>query len=182
VTDPSKKIVVLVFLWTLYGEVTAEMSGAPSSPGPLTIRSDTMTVKNRENRAVFDENVVIMKGDLVIMADHVEMYFGPENPSGTGSHEAGRTRPVPRWENRAITKLTASGRVRFEHKNRHAEAGEAVYDQTDEKVILTGDPVLFEEDYRVAGSRMTFFLRDDRSIVESSRVLIRSKESAIPSR
>jgi lipopolysaccharide export system protein LptA len=47
-----------------------------------------------------------------------------------------------------------------------------VYSQHDEKLVLTGDPQVWEEGYHVTGVKMTMFLKEDRSIVESSRVVI----------
>jgi lipopolysaccharide export system protein LptA len=49
-----------------------------------------------------------------------------------------------------------------------ALAGKAVYSQNDEKVVLTGSPVVKQGDDFVEGSRITLFLRDQRSIVEGS--------------
>jgi lipopolysaccharide export system protein LptA len=49
-----------------------------------------------------------------------------------------------------------------------ALAGKAVYSRNDEKVVLTGSPVVKQGDDFVEGSRITLFLRDQRSIVEGS--------------
>jgi hypothetical protein len=45
---------------------------------------------------------------------------------------------------------------------------------------LTGDPEAWEEGYPVTGVKMTMFLKEDRSIVESSRVVIHEAEASAP--
>jgi hypothetical protein len=43
---------------------------------------------------------------------------------------------------------------------------------------LTGDPEVWESGYRVTGTKMTMFLKEDRSVVEGSRVVINDMEPA----
>jgi lipopolysaccharide export system protein LptA len=60
--------------------------------------------------------------------------------------------------------------------DKKAKSRKAVYHQREEMLVLTGDPEVWEESYRVTGTKMTMFLKEDRSIVESSRVVINDSE------
>ena len=135
---------------------------------PLTITSQTMTVNNKQNTATFDHNVVIKKGDLTITSEHVKILS-----------KNGHSLTVPGSElNRgSIAQLRAWGNVKMYDGTRRAQAHEAFYDQENETVTLIGEPILFEENYQVTGTKMTFYLKDNRSIIENSKVLIHSQES-----
>jgi lipopolysaccharide export system protein LptA len=110
-----------------------------------------------------------MKGDLRLTADRVELRLAPQagaaSAPGGGSTFGGRT----------VRSLHAVGHVTVEQGARRATSKEAFYDQAQDTITLTGEPVAWEKDYRVAGTKMTLFLKDNRSIVEDSRLLIKPR-------
>jgi len=160
--------------------LNAQLVTDPASLSSLTITARTMTVKNQENTAILEGNVVINKGDLTITADHVEIFFGPNDSSSTNDDQSTPTLPGSQFDTREISELHAWGNVMLQQGTRRAEAREAIYDQKDEKITLLGEPVIFEKDYQVTGTKMTFFLKDNRSIVEGSKVLIQPEELQKP--
>lgn len=164
--------VQMIALLLIASTLDAQLIPNLSSSSLLTITSKTMTVKNQENVAIFDGNVIVNKEDLTITADHVEIFFGPDGSSPT--------LPGSQFDNQAISKLHAWGNVILQQGTRRAESREAIYDQKDEKVTLLGEPVVYEKGYQVTGNKMTFFLKDNRSIVEGSKVLIHPKELPKP--
>jgi lipopolysaccharide export system protein LptA len=50
-----------------------------------------------------------------------------------------------------------------------ATAEKAVYYQSEEKMVLTGNPVVRMGKDFVEGDRITMFLKEERSVVESSK-------------
>jgi lipopolysaccharide transport protein LptA len=139
-----------------------------------------MTVKNQERVAIFDQNVIVNKGDLTITADHVKITFNP-----MAEYHATEKEKVPvlsgsKFNNEVVSELHAWGNVVMQHGTRRAESQEAIYDQKDEKVILLGTPVVFEEGYQISGVKMTIFLKDNSSVVEGSKVLIHPEELRKP--
>ena len=80
--------------------------------------------------------------------------------------------------NRSVSLIEAMGNVIMEQGGKTSKSKKAVYSQHDDKLVLTGDPEVWEEGYHVTGVRMTMFLKEDRSIVESSRVVI--NEADVP--
>lgn len=169
-------LLALCFTSTLNAQLVTDLSSSSS----LTITAKTMTVKNQENTAILEENVVISKGDLTITADHVEIFFGPNDSSPTKDDQSTPTLPGSQFDTRTISELHAWGNVILQQGTRRAEAHEAIYDQKDEKITLLGEPVIFEKDYQVTGIKMTFFLKDNRSIIEGSKVLIQPEELQKP--
>jgi lipopolysaccharide export system protein LptA len=47
-------------------------------------------------------------------------------------------------------------------------AEKAIFYQNDEKVVLTGNPKVKQENYFVEGSRIILFLKEKRHVVEGS--------------
>ena len=157
------------------------------SPAPpeIIITSQSLVFKNQENMALFTGKVVLTKGDFVMWADQMIIYFAGESPSSPSKKDgvAGASSPaaspeLPTFGNRAVSLIDATGNVLLQQGNKKAKSRKAVYHQRGEMLVLTGDPEAWEEGYRVTGTKMTMFLKEDRSIVEGeSRVVINDAES-----
>jgi lipopolysaccharide export system protein LptA len=150
---------------------SAETARPTQNPeGPISIRSEKMTAKNSDNRVVFEDNVVVTKGDLWMRADRMEVFFDP----GGVSSKSGPPLLFDSQGAQEIQRIVAVGNVSVKQGERRAKAEQAVYDQREEKIVLTGNPETWEKDYKVTGTKMTFFLKEQRSIVEQSKMLIQN--------
>jgi lipopolysaccharide export system protein LptA len=56
-------------------------------------------------------------------------------------------------------------------EGRVALANKAVYYSKEEKIVLTGEPHIIENENKLGGERITLFMRSERSIVEGGNVL-----------
>jgi hypothetical protein len=57
----------------------------------------------------------------------------------------------------------------------------AIFNEDERKIILTGDPIVWQHGTRVSGRKIIMFLDDDRTIVEGeSRVMIEPEGGALP--
>jgi lipopolysaccharide export system protein LptA len=172
--------------------------GASQAPSPTassesqstTITAEKMTVKNQENKAVFEGTVVLTRGSLIVHSDVMVVLFRPSNQpsSGTGTASANGvpggpgasgkgTRsspsPLPATGNRSVSMIEATGRVMIEKDEGRATSQKAVYFADEEKIVLTGEPVAWQKGTRVTGQKITMYLAEDRSVVEGgSRVQI----------
>lgn len=139
---------------------------------PMAISSGRMTVKNLDHRVVFDDNVTITKGDMDLSADRVEIYLSGTADASAGKQafaaEAGPN--VLAEEN--IERIEAMGGVKVVQGKKTATADRAVYYRAQETIVLTGHPETREEGVRIQGSKITILLKEQRSIVEQSRVVI----------
>ena len=52
------------------------------------------------------------------------------------------------------------------------DAFNASYYSSEEKIVLTGDARIIENENQLGGDKITLFMRDDRSVVESGKVLL----------
>ncbi len=156
------------------------------SPAPpeIVITAHSLVFKSHENSALFSGNVVLTKGNFVMHADQMVVHFEGETSSAP-SQKSGKTNSqaqtaatdLPTFGNRSVSLIDATGNVMMQQGEKKAKSRKAVYHQRDEILVLTDDPEAWEEGYRVTGSKMTMFLKEDRSIVEGSRVIINNAGS-----
>lgn len=171
----------------LVGSTLASAAPPPEqSPAPpeIIITAHSLVFKNQENTALFEGKVVMTKGDFVMRADQMVVHFAGESPSASSKKEARSGMPtqatspdLPTFGSRAVSLIDATGNVTMQQGDKKSRSRKAVYHQRDEMLVLTGEPEVWEEGYRVTGTKMTMFLKEDRSIVEGSRVVINDAES-----
>ncbi len=139
-----------------------------------------MTVRNLEQQAIFEGDVVMKKEGLTITSDHAKVTFASiEAPmEDKKKPPAGLFSPQSQFADNEITLIHATGNVVLRQGDRRVHSKEALYYQKEEKVVLLGEPVALEKDYWVTGTKMTIFLRENRSIIEGSRMIIHPKDQA----
>jgi lipopolysaccharide export system protein LptA len=71
-----------------------------------------------------------------------------------------------------VERIEANGRVKVVQGGKTVTADQAVYHNANETIVLTGRPETWEDGYRIQGSRITILLKEQRSVVEESRVVI----------
>jgi lipopolysaccharide export system protein LptA len=123
--------------------------------GPIVITSSSFSVDNRANTAVFEGSVVAKTENMTLYADRMTVHY-------TASGEA--------------EVIEAEGTVRLVRGEQAITSGKAVYHAVEDKVIFTENPRAIKGANVITGSRMTYFIEQDRSVVEDSRVFIERGE------
>lgn len=138
------------------------------------ITSQTMTASSEKNQAIFQGAVKMVQGELVVHSDVMIVYFKEKSPPGSSSNPASGDNPESGKE---ISYIEAKGHVKIEKGESQATSQHALYHKAEEKVILTGSPVAWQEGTRISGPKMTMFLKENRSVVEGgTRVVIEETE------
>jgi lipopolysaccharide export system protein LptA len=137
------------------------------------ITSKTMTASGEKNLAIFEGEVKMIQGELIVHSDVMIVYFKEKTPSQTS-----QTGTSPNSESgREIQYVEAKGRVRIEQGESRAVSQHALYNKEEEKVILTGSPVAWQSGTRISGPKMTMYLKENRSVVEGgTRVIIEESQ------
>ncbi|MBW2284072.1 MAG: hypothetical protein JRF65_05660 [Deltaproteobacteria bacterium] len=158
---------LFIFIW-----VVAAMMLAPGRPAaqslkdqfqkggssPITIQSNTLEVNDASKTVVFRGDVSAKKDEFVMDCREMVVYY--ESVSGEGDAENTRTQ---------INRIVAKGGVSIKRaEGGMATADEVVYYQREEKVVLTGRPVVKQGKDFIEGDRITILLKENRSIVESN--------------
>ena len=158
-------VVVVVVVGVLGGGFWGEMAEAASRQA-TTITSGTMTAQGKSRTAVFEKDVVLTREDMVIRADRMTVHF-KKDAHGETRKQAGDS------FGQRVDVIEAQGNVIIEKSDGKATSGRAVYYKDEEKVVLTESPVAWQEGTRITGTRMTIYLKEERSIVEGgSHVVI----------
>jgi lipopolysaccharide export system protein LptA len=166
----SPAILLGVGFWLL---TTSGGWAEPPAPA-LTITSKTMVASNLDRVIIFEGDVVLKKGEFSLTADRLEVTLAPRD-QGKDSSQGNTLFGETEMGKEAISLMEAMGHVEVSQGNRHGKAESAIYDQKDEKVILTGRPEIWEKDYRVSGRKMIFYLREQRNVVEDSNAIVYPK-------
>ncbi|MCE5313206.1 MAG: hypothetical protein LLF86_08665 [Nitrospiraceae bacterium] len=141
-------------------EEKKKQAGQPSKE-PVVITSNTLSADNKARIAVFEGSVVAKKGEMTTYADKMTVYYSDEK---SGS---------------SITKIESEGNVKVVKADRVITSKAATYlAEPEERIIFTGEPRASEGANVVTGTKMTYFMKDDRSIVENSKVFIVNKEKS----
>jgi lipopolysaccharide export system protein LptA len=126
--------------------------------GPLVIQSKTLEVNDAAKTVTFRGEVVATKDEFEMSCAELVVHY--ENPQEKSQKEEVSTR---------INRIAAKGGVRLTRaQGGTAAAEEAVYYQQDEKVVLTGNPVVKQGNDSVEGDRIIILLKENRSIVEGA--------------
>ncbi|MBA4374202.1 MAG: hypothetical protein C0402_15230 [Thermodesulfovibrio sp.] len=148
-------IIISLSLLLLAGNSFAETS-RPSVKGPITVTSESLIADNKAHTALFEKNVMVRTQDMSMAADKMLIFY----------KESGGE----------VTKIEATGNVRLIRESRAITAQHALYYADEEKVIFTGEPKAIDGDNVVTGTKMTYLIKEDRSLVENSRVFLKNKK------
>jgi len=123
-----------------------------SADEPIIVESDRLEFDYEKNRLVYRGSVHVVQGDLELTAKVLTVTFD-------------RAGELERAE---LNRVVAQGDVVIVQGERRATGQRAVFDQATRQLILRGDPVLRDGPNEVQGDRITVYLDEERSVVESS--------------
>lgn len=145
------------------------------------ITSEKMTVRNREQEAVFETNVVLVKHSLslTVFADRMVVFFAQKKSNKDGEAPPLHMQSAGSSPNHSIQRIEASGHVRIKKDQGKATCQKAVYFEREQRVVLTGHPVAWQAGNRISGKRIILYLAEDRTVVEggSEVIVIEPRES-----
>ncbi len=142
----------------LAGSIFAEEKIPISSgiKGPIVITSQTLLSDNKARTALFEGSVIAKTENMTLYSDKMLVYYA----EGTGN----------------VTKIDAEDSVKLVKKDLVITSKVATYFADEEKIIFTGEPKAVEKGNIVTGTKMTYLMKEDRSFVENSRVLLENKK------
>jgi lipopolysaccharide export system protein LptA len=123
--------------------------GFTASRAPIDITSDTVEGDQKQNTVTFKGNVVAKQEDITLYANAVVVVYDPDT--------------------RQLKEIVATGNVKVVQLDRRATGQKVTFDQDKNKVILDGDAVIREGANVIRGERITFYVEEERSVVESGK-------------
>ena len=116
---------------------------------PLRITSQHLEADNKNSVIIFSGNVVAKQGNMTIYADAARVYYEKKE------------------EGNEIREMVATGNVKIQEADRLATAQNAVFTNAEQKIVLTGQPKVWQGKDMVSGEKITLLLEEDKSFVES---------------
>ena len=136
-----------------------EKKSKETNGAPIVIKADSLELDDKQKIAIFTGNVDVKEKDFVINCQKMVLYYKGE-ATGQASETGGFN----------IDKIIATGKVIITRPGGGlATAEKAIYYRGDEKVVLTGKPKVKQGNDFVRGSKITLYLKENRSVVEGSK-------------
>lgn len=126
----------------------------------IQIKSDNLVAYNEASYAEFTGNVSAVQGTTLITSDKLKIYYS----------KASENKGQKDTSEESIKKVVASGNVVIRSENRTAYTSMAEYTPASKVVVLSGSgsKVTSGNNY-VSGEKITFYVNEDRVIVERSK-------------
>ena len=133
----------------------AQAPAARSKPAedknqPVTVDADKMERYGRESLVVFMGNVVARQNNSVQYADRMEVYLDEKGDR--------------------IVRTVSTGTVKIVTRDcRTGTARRAEYHDQEQRVVLSGNARVWQDENVVSGDTITIFLSQDRSVVQGGK-------------
>jgi lipopolysaccharide export system protein LptA len=157
-------ILISLFLSFIYGEAQERKGSAKSgerplktemgfgfttSRAPIDITSDTVEADQKTNTVTFKGNVIAKQEDTTLYANTVIIIYDQNT--------------------KKLKEIIATGNVKVTQLDRRATGQKATFDQDKNKIVLDGEAVIREGSNVIRGERITFYVDEERSVVEGGK-------------
>lgn len=113
---------------------------------PIYITADWMEVDQNKNTITYKGRVVTTQADMTVRSETLMAYYNPDM--------------------KQLNQIVAEGKVNATQGQRVATGDKAVFDDKAKTVTLTGNPVMRQGNSQVSGSRVIYFVEQDRAVAE----------------
>ncbi|MCL4557124.1 MAG: lipopolysaccharide transport periplasmic protein LptA [Deltaproteobacteria bacterium] len=152
----KKAATVMVFLMLSVCTVRADtLMHEIQKPGtrlkPIDITSTQLEANLKSHIVIFTGNVVAKQGNVVLYCNTLTAYYDEKAKN--------------------ITKIVATGDVKITRKDMIATGSEAVFDNVNKLLTLSGAPRIWQAKNIIEGTKIVFYLGTDKIFVESAKSL-----------
>jgi len=122
------------------------IAGFTASRAPIDITSDTVEANQKTSTVTFKGNVVAKQEDTTLYANTLTVFYDEKT--------------------KKLKEIVATGNVKVVQLEKRATSQKATFDQDKNKVTFDGDAVVREGANVIRGERITFYVEEERSVVE----------------
>jgi lipopolysaccharide transport protein LptA len=116
-----------------------------ASEKPIKITSNNLEADNKRNMVTFKGNVVAKQEDMVIFSDVMKVKYSPKG---------------------GISTVEALGGVKMTQEDMIATAQKIVFDNSKQKIVMTGKPRIWQDDNLISCDKVTVLLKEDKIFFE----------------
>jgi lipopolysaccharide export system protein LptA len=171
-----------------YAAASKPEQGSPLLPGgnskdPVSIEADKLVYYDKEQKAIYSGNVVIIQGDTKLTCSTMTIYMeksaAPANGAPAKPAEPSGL-PGSTGESGRVRHLDCSGPVTVLSKTQTATADSGAYDKPQNKVWLIGHVTLSDGGNVTKGDKLTYDLTSGQATVETGGETGRVKGQFLP--
>jgi lipopolysaccharide export system protein LptA len=181
---------LMIFVLAL-GAASAEAATKPSSPTPqgsspiqilpgtnskepVSIDADKLVYFDKEQKAIYSGDVVVIQGDTKMTCSTMTVYLdrspAPSADSQVADRQGGTGADAQQAPPQAsgIKRLEAAGPVTVISKTQVATGDSAIYDKTEGKVYLIGHVTLSDGQNVTKGDKLTYDLKTSQATIDTN--------------
>ncbi len=156
-----------------------------SSKEPVSIDADKLVYYDKERKAVYSGNVVVIQGDTKMTCSIMTVFLDHSAAPATGGPAANAPAPAGAGDgpsaNSGIKHLEATGPVTVISKTQVATGDNASYDKAENKVLLIGHVTLSDGQNVTKGDKLTYDLKTSQATIDTGSKTGRVHGQFIPS-
>jgi lipopolysaccharide export system protein LptA len=125
------------------------------NPDTIDINSNYMEMIDAKKMIIFTGDVVAKRGDVTLYTEKLDVYY-QENPD---------------TRKKEMDYMIATGNVKVIQNEKTAIGEMARYSKKEDMIVLEGKPAIIIEkgENQVTGSKITFYLKENKSFIEGNR-------------
>jgi lipopolysaccharide export system protein LptA len=142
-----------------------------SSKEPVSIDADKLVYYDKEKKAIYSGNVVVIQGDTKMTCSVMTVFLdrspapGAAPADGAKAASAGSTGSSP---GSGVKRMEATGPVTVVSKTQVATGDRAIYDKLENKVQLIGHVTLSDGQNTTKGDRLTYDLKTSQATIDTA--------------
>jgi lipopolysaccharide export system protein LptA len=145
-----------------------------SSKEPISIDADKLVYFDKEQKAIYSGNVVVIQGDTKLTCSAMTIYLdrsannaaqgADKPPPASAQAEQGSGPP----QNSGIKRLEAAGPVTVVSKTQVATGDNGTYDKLEDKVYLIGHVTLSDGQNITKGDKLIYDMKTGQATIDTS--------------
>ncbi len=157
----SINAIFTAFFFLLFLQALPAFAAQTAGGTPTTVTSQRMEYNTNASTVVFIGSVHVVRPDMEIWSERLTLVLKKEQAGDAAPTAAGQAGLA----GGDIEKLIAEKNVRMKREDRHGECEKATYTAADELLVMEGDPKLFEGENSITGTKILFYMKENRSEV-----------------
>ena len=144
-----------------------------NSKEPISIDADKLVYFDKEQKAIYSGNVIVVQGDTKMTCSVMTVYLdrsptpGAQAADAPASAAPADTAQKPSQDS-GIKRLEATGPVTVISKTQVATGDNGIYDKVQDKVFLTGHVTLSDGQNVTKGDKLTYDLKSGQATIDNN--------------
>jgi lipopolysaccharide export system protein LptA len=151
-----------------------------ASKEPISIEADQLEVFDRDQRAVYRGNVVVVQGDTTMKSGEMVVHYARGQQAGDDAAARPAAGAPAGPGGTTVRRVEAFGGVSIISKDQVATGREGIFDRENNRVILIGDVSLAQGGNVTKGERLNYDLTTGQATVEARASAGRVRSLLVP--